>query len=80
VRVQRKGQEQCGLVIDQKVEDGVLLSNVHWGSRPPSKPGEDGVMITEWIPAEELEPYPYAIVPADEIAARAAEAIKKQYQ
>lgn len=80
MRVQRKGQVQCGIVIDQKVEDGVLLSNVHWGTRPPSMPGQDGVMVTEWIPADDLEPFPHVVVTADEIAARALEASKKRFR
>jgi hypothetical protein len=57
-RVQRKGETQCGVVTDSKVEDNVLMYNVHWGTdqRGP---------ITEWIPDDDLEPFPHTVVGDD---------------
>lgn len=65
-RVQRIGQTQCGILLGV---DG-SMSHIWWGTRPPSLPGQDGTRVTEWIPSEQLEPYPDVVVTPDEVIAR----------
>lgn len=68
-RVQRIGQHQCGMLLETNGD----MSHVWWGTKPPSLPGQDGIRIIEWIPSENLEPYPEVVVTPDQVIAREKE-------
>ena len=68
-RVQRKGHDYCGIVIEKETSalgDRVL---VQWGTKTMHE-GRPGMVVADWILEANLEPWPHTVVTADEIAAR----------
>jgi hypothetical protein len=64
-RVRRIGEKQCGIV--REVEGDLTL--VWWGTRTNVE-GRPGIEHLEWIPTNQLEPYPAPVVEPDAVIAR----------
>lgn len=60
--MQRIGQEQCGIVIDSRVDKDRRQKEykVWWGTRTAVE-GRPGIRVEEWIPAKDLEPFPHDV-------------------